>query len=163
MALSIVQWILVGLAHFSVGYILFYVAFFCLYIRKIRFILYVLYPLKSHFFGEGDLPSSSWIRLVSFDTTRNWITVARKRKGKVGSGTKISLDSSILKKRNKWSSIVEWEMGNSWKVTIPINVVFQLEGWDLTIETLGYLDPPWNGSRMLVALAPKARGKDDQS
>jgi hypothetical protein len=34
-------------------------------------------------------------------------------------GKKISFDSSILKKRNKQSSVVEREMGNSWKVTIP--------------------------------------------
>ena len=34
-------------------------------------------------------------------------------------GTEISFDSSILKKRNKQSSIVERQMGNSWKITSP--------------------------------------------
>jgi len=34
-------------------------------------------------------------------------------------GTEISFDSSILKKRNKQNSFVEWQMGNSWKTTIP--------------------------------------------
>ena len=33
--------------------------------------------------------------------------------------TEISFDSSILKKRNKQSSIAKRQMGNLWKVTIP--------------------------------------------
>lgn len=41
-----------------------------------------------------------------------------ERKEEAEIKTKISFDSPILKKRNKQSFIVEWQMGNSWKIAI---------------------------------------------
>ena len=76
--------------------------------------------LRSHHFfpSHRTIPLVCWPRPLRVDSLKKFDSQGEEE---TEIGAEIWFDSSILKKRNKPNSVVEWKMGNSWKMKqIPV-------------------------------------------